>query len=219
MTSSSTSNERPNSPRRKRARDPRQDEHRAPCRPRARQRPRRLRRFARRARRFRTRRFRNMPSSKVVGHAGNLCFGEVGDVPVVCMQGRVHFYEGHDLDAVVHGVRDDGAPRRHGRAPHERRRRLRAELRRGRSHDRHRSPEPHHALSAHRPERRRARPALSGHERARTTQSFATISRAAAKELGIALREGVYAWLTGPVVRDARGDPHAPNARRAAPSA
>jgi purine-nucleoside phosphorylase len=47
----------------------------------------------------------HMPTSKVVGHAGNLCFGEVGSIPVVCMQGRVHFYEGHDLDAVVHGVR------------------------------------------------------------------------------------------------------------------
>ncbi len=47
----------------------------------------------------------HMPSSKVVGHAGNLCFGEVSGVPIVCMQGRVHFYEGHELDAVVHGVR------------------------------------------------------------------------------------------------------------------
>ncbi len=47
----------------------------------------------------------NMPTSSVVGHAGKLCFGDVGGVPVVCMQGRVHFYEGHDLDAVVHGVR------------------------------------------------------------------------------------------------------------------
>lgn len=47
----------------------------------------------------------HMPVSHVVGHAGKLCFGEVSSVPVVCMQGRVHFYEGHDLDAVVHGVR------------------------------------------------------------------------------------------------------------------
>jgi len=47
----------------------------------------------------------HMPASKVAGHAGNLCFGDSGGVPVVCMQGRVHFYEGHDLDAVVHGVR------------------------------------------------------------------------------------------------------------------
>ncbi len=43
--------------------------------------------------------------SRVVGHAGNLCFGAVHGVPVVCMQGRVHLYEGHPVDAVVHGAR------------------------------------------------------------------------------------------------------------------
>jgi purine-nucleoside phosphorylase len=47
----------------------------------------------------------HLPASKVAGHAGNLCFGRVGDVPVVCMQGRVHYYEGHPLWQVVHGVR------------------------------------------------------------------------------------------------------------------
>jgi purine-nucleoside phosphorylase len=47
----------------------------------------------------------HMPLSAVPGHAGNLCFGRVGDVPVVCMQGRVHLYEGHSIDKVVHGVR------------------------------------------------------------------------------------------------------------------
>jgi purine-nucleoside phosphorylase len=47
----------------------------------------------------------HMPVSAVAGHAGNLCFGSVGDVPVVCMQGRVHLYEGHPLHAVVQGVR------------------------------------------------------------------------------------------------------------------
>jgi purine-nucleoside phosphorylase len=46
-----------------------------------------------------------MPASAVAGHAGNLCFGRVGDVPVVCMQGRVHLYEGHPVDTVVQGVR------------------------------------------------------------------------------------------------------------------
>ena len=44
-------------------------------------------------------------SSKVVGHSGNLCIGRVGDVRVVCMQGRVHSYEGHSVDAVVQGAR------------------------------------------------------------------------------------------------------------------
>ena len=47
----------------------------------------------------------HLPVSKIVGHAGNLCFGKVGEVPVVCMQGRVHYYEGHPLWQVVHGVR------------------------------------------------------------------------------------------------------------------
>src|SRR5271154_6763899 len=47
----------------------------------------------------------HMPSSAVLGHAGNLCFGYVESVPVVCMQGRVHLYEGHPVDKVVQGVR------------------------------------------------------------------------------------------------------------------
>lgn len=47
----------------------------------------------------------HLPSSKVVGHAGNFCFGRVGQVRVACMQGRVHLYEGHDVASVVHGVR------------------------------------------------------------------------------------------------------------------
>lgn len=47
----------------------------------------------------------HLPSSKVVGHAGNFCFGDVEGVPVVCMQGRVHYYEGHSIESVVHGVR------------------------------------------------------------------------------------------------------------------
>ena len=47
----------------------------------------------------------HMARSSVVGHAGNLCLGQVGAVPVACLQGRVHLYEGHALDRVVFGVR------------------------------------------------------------------------------------------------------------------
>lgn len=47
----------------------------------------------------------NIPPPSIIGHAGNLCFGKVDDVPVVCMQGRVHIYEGHPVWQVVHGVR------------------------------------------------------------------------------------------------------------------
>jgi purine-nucleoside phosphorylase len=47
----------------------------------------------------------HMPASAVAGHEGNLCFGRVGGVPTVCMQGRVHLYEGHPVERVVQGVR------------------------------------------------------------------------------------------------------------------
>ncbi len=47
----------------------------------------------------------HLPSSRVKGHSGHLCFGEAAGIPVVCMQGRVHLYEGHPVEAVVHGVR------------------------------------------------------------------------------------------------------------------
>ena len=47
----------------------------------------------------------HLPASRVPGHSGNLSFGRVGGVPVVCMQGRVHYYEGHSIEACVHGAR------------------------------------------------------------------------------------------------------------------
>jgi purine-nucleoside phosphorylase len=47
-----------------------------------------------------------MPRSAVIGHAGNLVFGHSpGGIPVACLQGRVHTYEGHDLAKVVFGAR------------------------------------------------------------------------------------------------------------------
>lgn len=45
------------------------------------------------------------PTSSVPGHAGNLCLGQLAGVPVACMQGRVHAYEGHALSRVVFGAR------------------------------------------------------------------------------------------------------------------
>jgi len=37
----------------------------------------------------------SFPKSTVVGHKGNLIFGLLNKVPVVCMQGRFHAYEGY----------------------------------------------------------------------------------------------------------------------------
>lgn len=47
----------------------------------------------------------HMADSSVAGHEGNLCFGGIDGVAVVCMQGRLHLYEGHSVDKVVQGVR------------------------------------------------------------------------------------------------------------------
>ena len=37
------------------------------------------------------------PMSTVAGHKGRFVFGYVGIVPVVAMQGRVHYYEGYSM--------------------------------------------------------------------------------------------------------------------------
>lgn len=41
------------------------------------------------------------PTSTVAGHKGRFVFGNVGKVPVVIMQGRVHYYEGYPMTDVV----------------------------------------------------------------------------------------------------------------------
>ena len=41
------------------------------------------------------------PVSTVQGHKGQFVFGYVKDVPVVLMQGRVHYYEGYSMQDVV----------------------------------------------------------------------------------------------------------------------
>lgn len=45
------------------------------------------------------------PRSTVEGHKGRFVFGFVEGVPVVCMQGRVHYYEGYAMSDVVLPIR------------------------------------------------------------------------------------------------------------------
>lgn len=45
------------------------------------------------------------PVSTAPSHKGQFVFGYVGDVKVVCMQGRVHYYEGYPITDVVLPVR------------------------------------------------------------------------------------------------------------------
>jgi purine-nucleoside phosphorylase len=52
--------------------------------------------------------YRDIPgfaASTVPGHAGELVSGRVRGVPVACLSGRVHLYEGHSVERVVLGVR------------------------------------------------------------------------------------------------------------------
>lgn len=45
------------------------------------------------------------PVSTVAGHAGTFVLGHVGDVNVIAMKGRVHYYEGYSMDKVVMPIR------------------------------------------------------------------------------------------------------------------
>lgn len=48
------------------------------------------------------------PASAVVGHAGTLVAGRIANRAVAVLSGRVHFYEGHDMNTVAFGVRAVG---------------------------------------------------------------------------------------------------------------
>jgi purine-nucleoside phosphorylase len=41
------------------------------------------------------------PVSTAPGHSGEFIFGTIGDVKVVCMKGRIHYYEGYEMREVV----------------------------------------------------------------------------------------------------------------------
>lgn len=48
---------------------------------------------------------KGFPVSTVSGHKGRFVFGYINNVPVVIMQGRVHYYEGYSMEDVVLPVR------------------------------------------------------------------------------------------------------------------
>lgn len=47
----------------------------------------------------------NFPTSTVAGHEGCFMIGRLGKVPVIVMKGRVHYYEGYDMQQVVMPIR------------------------------------------------------------------------------------------------------------------
>lgn len=48
---------------------------------------------------------KGFPVSTVQGHAGKLLIGSAGGAPVVCMQGRMHLYEGHAPASLAVSIR------------------------------------------------------------------------------------------------------------------
>lgn len=50
----------------------------------------------------------NFPASRVMGHAGKLIVGRLAGRKVLALSGRVHVYEGHDLQTVTFAVRTLG---------------------------------------------------------------------------------------------------------------
>jgi purine-nucleoside phosphorylase len=52
--------------------------------------------------------FREIPYFKtpsVSGHSGQLVMGTLGNTRVLCLKGRLHYYEGHSMDDVTYAVR------------------------------------------------------------------------------------------------------------------
>lgn len=47
----------------------------------------------------------NFPKTTVEGHKGQLILGHIGEIPVIAMQGRIHYYEGYSMQDVVFPTR------------------------------------------------------------------------------------------------------------------
>ena len=48
---------------------------------------------------------RNFPLSTAPGHRGAFVFAKIGEIPIVIMQGRIHYYEGYPMTDVVLPIR------------------------------------------------------------------------------------------------------------------
>jgi purine-nucleoside phosphorylase len=52
--------------------------------------------------------YRDIPhflNTGIEGHSGNLVFGQIGEINLVLMQGRNHYYEGHTMQDITYPIR------------------------------------------------------------------------------------------------------------------
>lgn len=139
----------------------------------------------------------NFPVSTVKGHAGQLVFGKLSGKNVVAMQGRFHYYEGYDIEDVVFpvkvliklgikslfvtnaagGVNEDFTP---------------GDLMLIEDHINLAGTNPligknDDSVGPRFPDMSQA-----------YNREYMEIARAVAKDLNLDIKEGVYAWMTGP---------------------
>ncbi len=137
------------------------------------------------------------PRSTAVGHAGKLVLGKVEGVPTAVMAGRVHFYEGYTMKEVTFPVRVLGSLGVRSLVLTNAAGGINLSLSQGGL-----------VLISDHLNLQGANPLIGGNEERfgprfpdmseAYDRRYRALARAAAEELGIELREGVYAALTGP---------------------
>jgi len=137
------------------------------------------------------------PRSTAIGHAGRLVIGKAGEVAVAAMQGRVHFYEGYGAKEVVFPMRVLGRLGIHAAILTNAAGGINLEFKQGalvilRDHLNLQGTNP---LIG--PNDERFGPRFPDMTQA-YWKPYREIALAQAKRLGIEVREGVYAALSGP---------------------
>ena len=49
--------------------------------------------------------FATLSCTTVPGHSGFFVWGKIAETPIICMQGRLHFYEGHSMATITEPIR------------------------------------------------------------------------------------------------------------------
>ena len=145
------------------------------------------------------------PRSTAIGHAGRLVIGKVENIAVAAMQGRVHFYEGYTAQQVAFPMRVLGRLGIRSAILTNAAGGINLQYQQGALVviSDHINLQGINPLIG--PNDERFGPRFPDMTQA-YWKPYREIALAEAKKLGIAVTEGVYAALTGPKLRNARGN-------------